>query len=248
LAFARLEASGNDAAVKAYYDEKSPPFPVVRDPRSDLARALGAMAFPSFVLIDKFGHVRYRGRLPAGEDLAEWAAALAAEETDPGPEAAMFGPGELDVAALLDATRLPDLAGATDPLADYRGRNGLLVVFVDTDCPFAGSATGDMPAVSRVLSQRGIAGVLVNVGDSAERVAESYKSRNTGTPVVYDPSKKTQNAWAVESVPTVVLIAPDNRIAYRGPAVWDDVAAAVAEMLELPAGLIDFSVKGSEYG
>jgi hypothetical protein len=248
LSFVRLEAASDGAAVEAYYAEKSPPFPVVRDPEAEIARALAATAFPSFALLDRFGRVRYRGKLPDSDDLLNWVEALKAENVDPGPGAALFGATKLDAPRLLAATRLPDLAGTVRPLAEYGGEAGLLVVFVDTNCPFAGSAIGDIPEVSATLAAHKVACILVNLGDPAETVEEIYRSRKVGADVVYDVGTSTQLTWNVRSVPTVVLIGTSSQMAYNGPAVWSDVAGAVTRMLSLPKGSITFGAEGTEYG
>ncbi len=248
LSFVRLEAAKEGPAVEAYYAGKSPPFAVVGDPEAKVAKALAATAFPSFVLLDRFGRVRYRGNLPDGGDLWEWVEALKTEKVDPGPETALFGVTELDAPKLLAATRLPDLAGAVRPLAEYGGEAGLLLVFVDTTCPFSESAIGDLPEVSATLEGHEVPCILVNLGDPAEAVAEFYRSRKTGAKVVYDVGTSTQLTWNVQSAPTVVLIGAGGEIAYNGPAVWKDVAGAATKLLSLPPGSITFGAKGTEYG
>jgi len=90
LAFVRIERSADRKAADAYYAEKNPDFPIKNDPDSVLARAFGATAYPSFVLVGKFGHVRYRGGFP-GTKLADWADALLAETKDQGKDIALFG-------------------------------------------------------------------------------------------------------------------------------------------------------------
>jgi len=47
------------------------------------------------------------------------------------------------------------LDGVVNPLSRYMGPHGLLVVFVDTSCPFAGTAIGDMPNVAATLAGAG---------------------------------------------------------------------------------------------
>ena len=166
----------------------------------------------------------------------------------PVPPPAPSGEAELDVAKLFAATVLPNLGGVTKSLDAYKGENGLLVVFVDTDCPFAGMAIGDMPIIAKTLAKLKIPSVLVNLGDPADVVAESYRTKKTGAPVVYDTSKATQLAWNIESVPTVVLVTADHQIVHNGPAVWDNLAKAATKMLSLADGTIKFPVKGTAYG
>lgn len=248
LAYVRVEASTDRDAVKAYFAAKTPGFLVYEDPDSSVARAFDGTVYPSFVLVDKFGHVRYRGPLPEVARLIDWAETLLAETADAGPDAPMFGVSAVAVQKLLDETRLPDLKGTVKPLRDYVGPKGLAAVFVDTNCPFSGEAIKDMARVASTLTRHGTPSLLVNLADPKERVLEFFASRETGTPVVYDVTVNTQKGWTVDSVPTVLLLDAGGNVVYRGKAVWADLALAAEKMLGLEAGAIDFGVKGTEYG
>jgi len=248
LAYVRVEVTPDKQAADAYYAAKSPGFLVVRDPDSSLGKAFGATVWPSFVLVDKFGHVRYRGPLPEDAKLSDWADALQREKTDPGPSAPMFGLTTVDVRKLLDETRLPDLKGATKPLRQYLGPKGLLAVFVDTNCPFSGEAVGDMSKVAATLAKHDVPAILVNISEPEAAVRQYYAQKQTGTPVIYDVTAATQKSWQIDAVPTVVLFDGGGGMVYRGKAVWRDLATAAESALKLPAGSINFGVKGTEFG
>jgi len=248
LAYVRLEATGDDQSFKDYYAKKAVPFPVVRDHERKVADALGTAVFPQFVLVDKRGRVRFRGRQPAEKDLAEWAGKLQAEAADPGPQAAMFGTVELTGSDLLAATKLPDLAGAVKPLAEYRGRGGLMLVFVDTNCPYAGTVISQMPQVAPVLAAVGLPTVLVNIGEAADVVQDAYSGEAVGAPVLYDTGGETQARWNVQFVPTVVLLDNAGKIAYHDSPAWGDIAAAAETMLRLAQGSIKIGAEAIQGG
>ncbi len=109
LAMIRLEGNPDAAAVDAYFKEKNVPFPVVQDKDKAMAIQLSATAIPTFVLVDKFGHIRYTGKYTP--DLAGWSKTLLAEKTDPGSQVQPFGTKALDVPKLLEA-KLTALDGA----------------------------------------------------------------------------------------------------------------------------------------
>ena len=248
LAFARVEAARESKDTDHYFAAKSPGFPVHYDADSALGRAFDATAWPTYVLVDKFGRVRYRGPWPDEAKLIQWAAALGKETTDPGPDAAVFDVAALDVPKLLSDTRLPDLEGAAKPLRDRLGPKGLLAVFVDTNCPFSATAVNEMSSVASVLAKQEVSSVVVNIGETKAAVEEFYAKRQMGMPVIYDTGKATQEAWAVTSVPTVILMDSGGTITYRGKAVWADVGAAAEKSLKLPAGSLKFTVKGTGFG
>ena len=248
LAYVRLEPTADQQTYDAYYKDRSLGFPVVRDSGMAVAGALGTTVFPRFALLDKFGHVRYRGSQPSVKDLAEWTGKLNAEQADAGTNAPQFGEVTLDVPALLAETKLPALDGSAKPLRDRRGKNGLLLLFVDTNCPFSATASKQVPAVAATLAKRGVPTVLVNLGDPESRVKSFYAAGIEGATVVYDTGKATQDRWSMQFVPTAVLLDADGNVVYRGSPVWDHVTEKVAAALNLPADSVKTGVKGTSGG
>jgi len=167
--------------------------------------------------------------------------------TDPGPDAATSGVAALDASKLLDETRLPDLKGAARSLRERMGPKGLLIVFVDTNCPFSATAINEMSSVASVLAKHEVPSVLVNVGEPQATVEQFYAERQVGLPVIYDTGKKTLAAWAVTSTPTAIMMDSGGAVAYRGKTVWADVGAAAEKSLKLPAGSLKFTVKGTGF-
>jgi len=247
LAFLRVEQSKDAAAVDAYYKDKDLKFPVYRDPNMTMAHAFMATSVPTFVLVDKFGRVRYRGSEP-GNQLGKWVADLQAEKADAGPDVAMLGVVTLDGAKLLAATALQDLSGQRVALDGAMGPQGIVLVFVDTTCPFSGQALRDMPTVAPTLSKANINSFVVNIDGSKEVVTKYYGGKNLGAPVIYDPTDATLTRWNIKSTPAIVYIGPDKTIAYNGVAVWADVASAIEKARQLPPGTIKFTARGTSYG
>lgn len=248
LAYARVEAAEDDSAVAAYYKTKAPGFPIHRDANKLLAEAFDATTYPSFVIVGKFGRVRYRGNWP-GEHLPKWAKALVAEESDPGPEVAMLGTvKKLDGPKLLAETALPDMTGGEKGLAGLLGQKGLVVLFVDTTCPYSFQAMQEMPTVARALARHKIRSVAVNIDGSREAVKGRFGAGMLGVPLLFDETSATKVAWNIQSVPTVAYIDPHKQIAYHGKALWANLATAIGAASGLPPGTVRFTVKGTKYG
>ena len=246
---ARVELAKDPTKVDDYYATKRCGFEVVRDPDGAAAKTFAAGVVPTAVLVDAFGRVRYRGAMPEEAKLKEWVAALRAQKSDEGPEAQRFGaPPVIQHGRLLGETKLPDLKGEAKTLADYRAAGGLVVVFADTTCPFANAALGELPRVVATLARYRIAAVVVNIGNEKGDVLSVYAKRNTGTTVVFDETDATKDAWKVESVPTVVFVNGNGQTAYRGPAIWADLGAAVENAAGLKPGTISFGVQGTGSG
>jgi thiol-disulfide isomerase/thioredoxin len=248
LAFLRVDETRDPAAADKYFAERKPGFAVVRDADNALARAFDATAIPTFVLVDKFGRIRYKGKFPETSKLGLWARALLEQKNDLGAEVTPFGVAELDTPKLLEATRLPDLAGSVTSLKSLMGRNGLLLVFVDTTCPFSGTAIGEMPQVAAALVAQQIPSVLVNLDDAKEDVLPSYAKRATGTPVLYDVTTATKENWKIDMVPTVIYLDAKGAVVYRGKAVWKDLAGSVEKALSLAPGTVKIGAEGIGFG
>ena len=167
--------------------------------------------------------------------------------TNQGPAAATPVAAADDASKLLDETRLPELDGTVRSLRDRMGPKGLLVVFVDTNCPFSATAIREMSSVASVLAKQEVPSLLLNVGEPQATVERFYAQRQVGIPVIYDTGKATLKAWAVTSTPTAILTDSAGAVAYRGNAVWADVGAAAEKSLKLPAGSLKFTVKGTGF-
>ena len=248
LNYLRIEASKDSAKSKGYLEENSVTIPVHYDPATTMARSFKATSYPCFVLVGKAGRVRYRGSFPP-EELADWVQSLSEERGDPGADIAMFGAVELNIPELLSSTKLPDTSGIEpSPLSDYLGKNGIMVVFVDTECPFAGEAISQIPEIAKLLKGHDVPVVLINIDQEAKTVTEFYAKTETGTAVIYDTTTTTHKKWDVSSVPTVALISSNQKLLYKGPAVWEKVSSALETSMGLTAKTISFSEKGTEYG
>jgi len=155
-----------------------------------------------------------------------------------------------EVAQLLQQTVLPEMS-STSParsLDSYIGKAGLLVIFVDTHCPFVAEAKRDLPQIVPILAKRDISTVMVNLDNDLEDVQQHYADHPYGIPVLYDTTTATKDRWSITSVPTLVYITADQRADYNGPASWQDLASAVEKHLKLTAGTINFAPKGPGFG
>ena len=246
LAFVRVEGNPDGAVIAQYFKDKAPSFPVYRDSGSALAKALSATAYPTFLLTDKFGHIRYQGNYPQ-ENLVPWAKALVAENEDPGANVPQFGAREIDVEKLL-AEKLPNLKGQIRPVGEYKGSGGLMLLFVDTSCPFSAIALRDMPAVSKSLAGQNVKVVVLNTGDDQSRVRDFYAQNDPGVPVVYDVGADTREHWNVHSVPVAVYVSPAGKLGYQGEAIWANMGSAIEASLGLAHGAIKFTATGTGFG
>lgn len=176
-------------------------------------------------------------------------AAMAGCRSQSSPEpAAPRGASGPDRSALLAATSLPTLTAPAKPLDQYKGAGGLLIVFVDTQCPVAAGVLADLDDLPKTLDPQAIPVVVVNLDDARDAVEGFYQDRQISAPVVYDATTATKERWKITSVPTVVLVDANGREAYSGPAEWTKVASAAEAMLAKPTGSLKFEPQDTGYG
>jgi len=248
LQYVRVESSDKADEVAQYYKDNAADFPVIQDPEGQVADVFGATIIPVFMLIDKFGNTRYMGGFP-GEDLGDWSGMLLAETEDPGPDIPRLGVKEIDGKELLASTKLPELGGAEQTLAEYMGPGGMMLVFADANCPYSDIAITELPKVSLTLGKAArVSTVVVNITDPEEKVRGYYGKKNLDVPVVYDTGSSVRMSWDVQSVPTIVFFDPQQNIIYSGPAVWADVGSAGETALGLRPGSLRFTSRGTRFG
>lgn len=248
LFFIRLEGSREDDRSKSYFEEKTPPFPVVYDPKKVYASALGTLSYPAFALVDTWGRVRFRGSKFPEKNLAEWTTALCAETEDPGSDALMFGVVKLDYPALMAGTRLAAPGREPGPLAEYAGKNGLVIFFTGTFCSISGGVLKNFQPVANGFKAHGINSVVVYLKDPMSKAATSFVGYGLTIPFVVDPTTATEEAWHADVVPKIVYVDAAMEGRYYGTAEWDKVARAAENALGLAAGTIQFTEKGSASG
>lgn len=128
------------------------------------------------------------------------------------------------------------------PLTDYVGERGVLLVFADVNCPFAGQALSELPVTVAMFLQQSIPTVVINLEDPKGAVRRFYASKEIPAPIIYDTGKTTQLSWDVQSVPTLALIGADNQLIYKGPALWQNLAAAGEKAFNLRKGALGVGV------
>lgn len=129
---------------------------------------------------------------------------------------------------------LQALDGNPHRLEDYRGKV-VLLNFWASWCP---PCLAELPGMQRLADQMRAEPfdiVLVNVQESAFRVANFLKLMGVHLTTLLDPTGDTFRAWGGAIYPTSFVIDPEGKIRYvaQGPLEWDsqDVLAAIQGLL-----------------
>lgn len=137
-----------------------------------------------------------------------------------GAEAAKDGPASdvkvfVDTAALKTAPdfALPDTAGRTHSLADYRGK----VVFVNFWATWCPPCRAEIPALTRLYNQykdRGFTIVGVSLDVQGKGVAAPFvRAKQIPYPILLDPRSEVPRSYGgVTGIPTTFVITQDGKI------------------------------------
>ena len=145
--------------------------------------------------------------------LAMWPAAPAR------PTATGIGPG---VGQRAPDLRLPDLQGHLRRLAAWRG-HPVVVVFLASWCE---GCRDEMPALvraSHALHRRGLVVLGVDAaGEPSATVARFARSYHVPFPILLDPSSGAMTTFAVQALPTTIIIGTYGRIVAHREAPVDE--------------------------
>lgn len=149
------------------------------------------------------------------------ACALASPAQGSLPDSVQLRPGQPGPAWI----DLEGTDGRRHSLADFEGKPAVVVVFFSNLCPESADYEDRLIAVARDYASRGVAMVFLSVGlqpeDALPEMTKRARAKSYTFPYLIDPSQKIGVAYAARTTPTVFVLGPDRKVAYRG-AVDDD--------------------------
>ncbi|HOV04938.1 MAG TPA: thioredoxin family protein [Hyphomicrobiales bacterium] len=135
--------------------------------------------------------------------------------------AAVPPPPELGLAA--PDFSLPGIDGRTHSLADVRGENGTVVVFICNHCPYVKAITGRLVAAAEALKPKGVTLVAINSNDAATYPEDSFEAMKPFAeksgftfPYLYDETQQVARAYDAVCTPDFFGYDKDLRLVYRG--------------------------------
>ncbi len=119
--------------------------------------------------------------------------------------------------------RLPDTAGNTVALDDYKGAPALLIAFICNHCPFVKHVRQGLAALGRDYQVRGVAIVAINSNDivkypddSPQKMAEEVALAGYTFPYLLDDSQEVARKYRAACTPDFYVFDSECRLAYRG--------------------------------
>ncbi len=145
--------------------------------------------------------------------------------------------------------KLADLNGRCITPESFKGKKGLLVMFISKHCPFVQHILGELTSLSRDFmdSDLGIVAVSSNdvvnfPDDSPENLGEMANQHDLRFPICYDESQDAAKAFRAACTPDFYLFNTYGLLVYRGqlddsrpgndiPIDGSDLRSAIAAVL-----------------
>lgn len=144
---------------------------------------------------------------------------------------------------------LPAIDGRSVSLADYRGKQRVVVTFWASWC---GPCRVELPLLAQVYERAhtangGFEVVAISVDDDRNAAADYARQAKLPFPVLLDPGQKTVDPFRVESIPTVFLIDTDGKVSFGRAGFDQRTYLELAQRLGVPVNF-PFGVGGGRDG
>ncbi|MFL6711300.1 MAG: thioredoxin family protein [Sulfurifustis sp.] len=119
--------------------------------------------------------------------------------------------------------RLPGVDGKMWTLAEARGPNGLLVMFICNHCPYVKAVRERIIRDVRELAPLGIGAIAINANDPADYPEDSFENMKRVAqrysypfPYVFDETQEIARAYGAVCTPDFFGYNKDLKLQYRG--------------------------------
>jgi peroxiredoxin len=137
--------------------------------------------------------------------------------------------------AVLTDLKMADVSGSTVSLNDFKGENGLLVIFSCNNCPFVLRWEGRYPELKKVAGENGLGMIVINSNDqkrsgddSFEAMKEHAKAKGYNFSYLVDEESRIANAFGGQTTPHAFIFDKNWRLVYKGAI--DDNAEKASEV------------------
>lgn len=129
----------------------------------------------------------------------------------------------LPLGTLAPDFRLPDYDGRVVSRDDFRGKRGLLVVFMCNHCPYVKHIAPELARIADEYQIRGIGVVGISSNDVAshpddapDKMKAEATSQGYRFPYLYDETQQVAQAYQAACTPDFFLFDDQFRLVYRG--------------------------------
>ena len=136
--------------------------------------------------------------------------------------------------------RLPDPSGKSHSLADLKGKNGTVIVFVSAQCPMVKAYNERIIALADDFKAQGInvVGINSNSTETTDQIKAHASAVHYNFTVLIDKGNKIADSLNASRTPETFLLDGTNRIVYHG-RIDNSASPATATTSELRDAIAD---------
>jgi peroxiredoxin len=155
----------------------------------------------------------------------------------------------LELGTLAPDFSLPDTEGRLVKRDDFKGKAGLVVIFMCNHCPYVKHIQHALAKIADEYQNKGLAVVGISSNDvanypddSPEKMAAEAKKAGYTFPYLYDETQQAAKAYKAACTPDLFLFDQNQKLVYRGqfdnsrpgndvPVTGQDLKAAMDAVL-----------------
>lgn len=113
---------------------------------------------------------------------------------------------------------LPDVDGRQHSLASLKGKNGIALIFISTQCPVSNGYNERMRKLAADYAARGVnvVGINANKTETSEAIKRYAGANNFSFPILRDAGNKIADLLGARVTPEVFFLDAGNRLLYHG--------------------------------
>lgn len=119
--------------------------------------------------------------------------------------------------------QLPDYDGKVVSLSDFKGRKGLLVIFMCNHCPYVKHVAPELAKIADEYQAKGVAVVGISSNDitahpddAPDKMKVEAAQQGYRFPYLYDADQKIAAAYRAACTPDFFLFDANHKLVYRG--------------------------------
>jgi peroxiredoxin len=135
-----------------------------------------------------------------------------------GLHAAAGTPGNVAIGSIIADFKLPDADGNEHSLASLKGKNGVVLIFVSTQCPVSNGYNERMEKLAQDYKSKGVAlvGINANAAESQADIKRHAAEHKLSFPILKDKGNVIADRLDAKVTPEAYLLDGQSKLVYRG--------------------------------
>lgn len=126
---------------------------------------------------------------------------------------------------------LKTLDGQEITLSQYFGKEGVMLIFGATWCPYCVQEIPELKEIEVQYGGQGVKLLYINVQESREKLVPFAQKHSIDYAVLLDTSGAVARLYNVRGIPHTVLISKEGKVLYEGPRPSEGLARLIEKTL-----------------